>query len=212
MEYQISFYSTAQSGSSATRNLENRKRAADFLQQNGFTPGEVPHAKDLQQIQSELRTSFGLRNTHLYGDNVVVAEDPQGSIIGVGRFYLGHIFHTAMQHNKLDMAQLHLEKANFAQLYVLPQARSQGVGKAIVQRAVKEAQSQGFKQIYGYADGDTAILMPLYKGLGFTIETSDQPESIFGDFPAIIVNIRSGGFFFQMPLQPHSQCPLKRDC
>lgn len=200
MEYQIHFYSTGQSGSSANRNLENRKRAANFLQQNGFTPGDVPHTKDVQQIQFELRAHFGLRNTHLYGDNAVIAEDPQGNIIGVGRFYLGHIFSTAMQCNKLDMAQRHLEKANLAQLYVSPQARSQGVGKAIVQRTVEEAQSQGFKQIYGYADGDTAALMPFYEDLGFTIETSNQPESIFGGLSAIIMNPRSGGFFFQMPL------------
>jgi len=197
MEYQIHFYSTAQSGSSAQRNLSNRKKAANFLQHNGFTPGDVPATKDVQQIQFDLRTRFGLRNSHLFGDNAVVAEDSQGNIIGVARFYLGHPFHTAMQVGKMDMAQNHLEKANIAQLYVSPQARSQGVGKAIVQRAIKEAQRQGFKQIYGYADGDTATLMPFYKDLGFTIETSNHPESIFGGISAVIVNPRSGGFFFQ---------------
>ena len=197
MEYQIHFYSTTQSGSSAKRNLENRKKAANFLQQNGFTPGQVPSIKEIQQIQSDLRTHFGLHNTHLHGDNVVVAEDSQGEIIGVARFYLGHIFDTAMRSNQMDTAQAHLEKANLAQLYVSPHARSQGVGKAIVQRSIKEAQSQGFKQIYGYADGDTAALTSFYKDLGFTIETSNQPESIFGGILAVIVNPRSGGFFFQ---------------
>lgn len=200
MEYQIHFYSTAQSGSSAKRNLESRKKAADFLQQNGFTPGQVPSIKEVQQIQSDLRTHFNLRNTHLYGDNVVVAEDSQGDIIGVTRFYLGHVFDTAMRSNKMDVAQAHLEKANLAQLHVSPQARSQGVGKAIVRRAIKEAQRQGFKQIYGYADGDAAALTSFYKDLGFTIETSSQPESIFGDIAAIIMTSRSGGFYFQKPL------------
>lgn len=95
--------------------------------------------------------------------------------------------------------QNHLTKANLAQVFVEREKRDKGIGTQLVEGALQEATKLGFAQLYGYAENDSPQLVNFYKNLGFTIETGNQPTSIFGDIPGTVVNTRTGGVFFSDP-------------
>lgn len=200
MDFQIQFHSSGATGVSSSRNYAKRAEAAKFLSERGFDSQVVPTMMEINQMQSWLRQQ-GLSRTDLYADNYVIAYKEDGGIVGVGKFHVaGHIVDMALQHNLKDVANNHIRKANFTQLFVDPEWRGQGIGGAIVARAVSDAREMGYLQMYGYADGDLAILRPFYQNHDFTFEESPQPKSIYGDIPAVIYNPREGGLFFHRSL------------
>lgn len=199
MDYTIEFLSTSDPKTNKRRNYERRKKAGELLAKNGFSVGDIPKVEDVEETQENFRR-LGLKNTSLFGDHFVVAQDSGGKIIGAARFYCSSpILFNAFDVDRLDVMQNHLTKANLAQVFVEREKRDKGIGTQLVEGALQEATKLGFAQLYGYAENDSPQLVNFYKNLGFTIETGNQPTSIFGDIPGTVVNTRTGGVFSAIP-------------
>ena len=200
MDYTIEFLSTSDPKTNKKRNHERRKKAGELLEKNGFRVGDIPKVEDVEKAQESLR-KLGLKNTSLYGEHLVIAQDSGDEIIGAARFYCSSsILSNAFKVGRLDVMQNHLMKANLTQVFVGREKRGKGIGTQLVEGALEEATKLGFTQLYGYAENDSPRLVNFYKNLGFTIETGNQPTSIFGDIPGTVVNPRPGGVFFQRSL------------
>ena len=200
MSYTFEFVSTSDPKTNKRRNFEMRKKAGDLLKKNGFSARDIPKVEDVEETQEDFRR-LGLKNTSLFGDHFVIAQDSGGKIIGAARFHCSSpILFNAFNVKRLDVMQNHLSKANLTQVFVEREKRDKRIGTQLVEGALEEATKLGFTQLYGYAENDSPRLVNFYKNLGFTIETGNQPTSIFGDIPGTVVNPRTGGVFFQRSL------------
>ncbi|MDK4295474.1 MULTISPECIES: GNAT family N-acetyltransferase [Corynebacterium] len=200
MSYTFKFVSTSDPKTNKRRNFDMRKKAGDLLEKNGFSVGDIPKVEDVEEAQGNFRR-LGLKNTSLFGDHFVIAQDSGGKIIGAARFHCSsYILSNALDAKRLDVMQNHLSKANLTQVFVEREKRDKGIGTQLVEGALEEATKLGFTQLYGYAENDSPRLVNFYKNLGFTIEAGDQPTSIFGDIPGTVLNPRTGGVFFQRSL------------
>ena len=201
MDYTLEFISTAYPKTNKRRNFEMRKKAGNLLKKNGFSARDIPKVEDVEETQEDFRR-LGLKNTSLFGDHFVIAQDSGGNIIGAARFHCSSpILFNAFDVGRLDVMQNHLSKANLTQVFVEREKRGKGIGTQLVEGALEEATKLGFTQLYGYAENDSPRLVNFYKNLGFTIEAENQPTSIFGDIPGTVLNPRTGGVFFQRSLR-----------
>lgn len=81
MDYTLEFISTSDPKTNKRRNFEMRDKAGNLLTKNGFSAGDIPKVKDIEEAQEVFRR-LGLKNTSLFGDHFVIAQDSGGKIIG----------------------------------------------------------------------------------------------------------------------------------
>lgn len=211
MDYTLEFISTSDPKTNKRRNFEMREKAGNLLTKNGFSAGDIPKVKDIEETQEAFRR-LGLKNTSLFGDHFVIAQDSGGKIIGAARFHCSSdILSQAFNTKRLDVMQKHLSKANLTQVFVEREKRDKGIGTQLVKEALEEAKRLGFTQMYGYAENDSSQLVNFYKNLGFAIESGNQPTSIFGDIPGTVLNPRTGGVFFQQSLEHENGQPAQKE-
>ena len=149
MDYTLEFISTSDPKTNKRRNFEMRDKAGNLLTKNGFSAGDIPKVKDIEEAQEVFRR-LGLKNTSLFGDHFVIAQDSGGKIIGAARFHCSSdILSQAFNTKRLDVMQKHLSKANLTQVFVEREKRDKGIGTQLVKEALEEAKRLGFTQMYG---------------------------------------------------------------
>lgn len=84
-------------------------------------------------------------------------------------------------------------------LVVAPTQRGQGIGSALVDRCVEQAQRDGFSMLAGFAEGDRDALNRFYSHHGMRLAAGEEglPPEIYGlHFPSEYVP-RVGDFFWK---------------
>ncbi|TDN38231.1 GNAT family N-acetyltransferase [Hymenobacter sp. UV11] len=74
-------------------------------------------------------------------------------------------------------------------LYLLPPARGRGVGKALINKCLEAARTNGYARVYLETTDELTQAIPLYERLGFTYLTNSLGDS--GHFGCQIWMIRS---------------------
>ena len=62
-----------------------------------------------------------------------------------------------------------LDPPQVMDLAVLPAHRRQGVGKALIELAIREAQAAGFRRLWLFTNGNEIGLLTFYRSLGFRL-------------------------------------------
>ena len=183
-----------------------RKNAVKFLNDHGFNKQDVT-AQEKREHQDRLR-NYGVKNARLLNEELIVARAPDSyEIYGVA--HLGSLG-TAIDSILTLQGESHdfkrrridaiLERLLLSKLAVDPQHGGQGIGHALVEKAIEVARDGGYKVLCGQVDtevGDNDKLTKFYRDCGFTVDApSRHPLEMVGFKNPLVQSPYKGNEFF----------------
>lgn len=183
-----------------------RKNAVKFLNDHGFNKPDFT-AQEKREHQDRLR-DYGVKNARLLTEELIVALAPDSyEIYGVVHLSsLGTAIDSILtiQGESRDFKRRRidaiLERLLLSKLAVEPQHGGQGIGHALVEKAIEVARDGGYKVLCGQVDtevGDNDKLTKFYRDCGFTVDAPNRhPLEMVGFKNPLVQSPYKGNEFF----------------